>query len=88
MAIQCVKISAHTGQGVDDLLEAISLQAEILELKASASGSALGTVIESSLDKGRGPVATVLIQNGQLSKKRLCISGQGIWKGESYVQRG
>ena len=65
----CVKISAHTGQGVDDLLEAISLQAEILELKASSAGPAMGTVIESSLDKGRGPVATVLIQNGKLSKK-------------------
>ena len=65
----CVKISAHTGQGVDDLLEAISLQAEILELKASPTGPAIGTVIESSLDKGRGPVATVLIQNGKLSKK-------------------
>ena len=63
----CVKISAHTGQGVDDLLEAISLQAEILELKASSAGPAMGTVIESSLDKGRGPVATVLIQNGKLT---------------------
>ena len=72
----CVKISAHTGQGVDDLLEAISLQAEILELKASPTGTALGTVIESSLDKGRGPVATVLIQNGKLSKKDYILVGK------------
>ena len=72
----CVKISAHTGQGVDDLLEAISLQAEILELKASSAGPAMGTVIESSLDKGRGPVATVLIQNGKLSKKDYILVGK------------
>ncbi len=72
----CVKISAHTGQGIDDLLEAISLQAEILELKASSTGPAIGTVIESSLDKGRGPVATVLIQNGQLSKKDYILVGK------------
>ena len=72
----CVKISAHTGQGVDDLLEAISLQAEILELKASPTGPAIGTVIESSLDKGRGPVATVLIQNGKLSKKDYILVGK------------
>ena len=72
----CVKISAHTGQGVDDLLEAIALQAEILELKASSAGPAMGTVIESSLDKGRGPVATVLIQNGKLSKKDYILVGK------------
>ena len=64
----CVKISALNGQGIDEL-DAISLQAEIMELKASSTGSATGTVVESSLDKGRGPVATVLVQNGLLSKK-------------------
>ena len=72
----CVKISALNGQGIDELLDAISLQAEILELKASSSGPATGTVIESSLDKGRGPVATVLVQNGQLSKKDFVLVGK------------
>jgi len=66
--VQMVEISAKTGLGIDDLLDAISLQAEVLELKAVAEGRASGVVIESSLDKGRGPVATVLVQQGQLKK--------------------
>ena len=72
----CIKVSAVTGEGIDHLLEAITLQSEILELKASAKGAALGTVVESSLDKGRGPVATVLIQSGILNKKDYILVGK------------
>jgi translation initiation factor IF-2 len=63
---QFIEVSALTGQGVPELLEAVLLQAEILELKAVVDGPAKGVVIESSLDKGRGAVATVLVQNGTL----------------------
>ncbi|MEA5666562.1 translation initiation factor IF-2 [Stenotrophomonas sp. MH1] len=72
---QMVEISAKTGQGIDDLLDAISIQAELLELKAVAEGRAAGVVIESSLDKGRGPVATVLVQQGQLKKGDYLVCG-------------
>ena len=71
-----VNVSALTGQGVDDLLEAISLQAEILELTAVEQGPATGIVIESSLDKGRGPVATILVQQGRLSKGDMLLTGE------------
>ncbi|MGB3393370.1 MAG: translation initiation factor IF-2 [Stenotrophomonas sp.] len=73
--IQMVEISAKTGLGIDDLLDAISLQAEVLELKAVAEGRASGVVIESALDKGRGPVATVLVQQGQLKKGDYLVCG-------------
>ncbi|MGY0503948.1 translation initiation factor IF-2 [Luteimonas sp. e5] len=72
---QMVEISAKTGQGIDDLLDAILLQAELLELTAVAEGRASGTVIESSLDKGRGPVATVLVQQGQLQRGDYLVCG-------------
>jgi translation initiation factor IF-2 len=72
---QMVEISAKTGQGVDDLLDAISIQAEVLELKAVVDGRATGVVIESSLDKGRGPVATVLVQQGTLKKGDYLVCG-------------
>ncbi len=72
---QMVEISAKTGQNFDGLLDAISLQAEVLELKAVADGRASGTVIESALDKGRGPVATVLVQQGQLRKGDYLVCG-------------
>ncbi|MDG6349064.1 translation initiation factor IF-2, partial [Luteimonas sp. 8-5] len=72
---QMVELSAKTGQGVDNLLDAISLQAEVLELKAVHEGRASGVVIESSLDKGRGPVATVLVQQGTLSKGDFLVCG-------------
>ena len=72
---QFVELSAKTGQGVDALLDAISLQAEVLELKAVPTGRASGTVIESALDKGRGPVATVLVQQGQLKKGDYLVCG-------------
>jgi translation initiation factor IF-2 len=72
---QMVELSAKTGQGVDNLLDAISLQAEVLELKAVQEGRASGVVIESSLDKGRGPVATVLVQQGTLQKGDYLVCG-------------
>ena len=73
--VQMVEISAKTGLGIDDLLDAISLQAEVLELKAVTEGRASGVVIESSLDKGRGPVATVLVQAGTLKKGDYLVCG-------------
>jgi len=72
---QMVELSAKTGVGVDDLLDAISLQAELLELKAVPDGNASGVVIESALDKGRGPVATVLVQQGLLKKGDYLVCG-------------
>jgi translation initiation factor IF-2 len=72
---QFVPLSALTGDGVDALLDAISLQAEVLELTAVADGRAQGVVIESSLDKGRGPVATVLVQGGLLKKGDYVVCG-------------
>lgn len=72
---QMIEISAKTGQGIDDLLDAISIQAELLELKAVVDGRASGVVIESSLDKGRGPVATVLVQQGTLKKGDYLVCG-------------
>ena len=70
-----VPLSAKTGDGVDALLDAISIQAEIMELKAVADGRASGVVIESSLDRGRGPVATVLVQQGTLKKGDFVVCG-------------
>jgi translation initiation factor IF-2 len=70
-----VNISAKTGLGIEDLLDAILLQAEVLELKALTDGAAKGVVIESRLDKGRGPVATVLVQNGTLRKGDILLAG-------------
>ncbi|PPI88610.1 translation initiation factor IF-2 [Candidatus Pantoea edessiphila] len=70
-----VNISSKTGVGVDDLLKAILLQAEMLELKAVNKGMARGIVIESSLDKGRGPVATILVKEGQLNQGDIVLCG-------------
>jgi translation initiation factor IF-2 len=68
-------VSAKTGQGVDELLDAVLLQAELLELTAVHDCPATGIVVESSLDKGRGPVATILVQNGVLKKGDLLLTG-------------
>ncbi len=68
-------VSAKSGAGVDDLLDQILVQAEVLELKSPVDGPAKGVVIESRLDKGRGPVATVLVQNGTLRKGDVILSG-------------
>jgi translation initiation factor IF-2 len=73
--VQFIPVSAKTGAGVEDLLDAISVQAEVMELKAVADGRASGVVIESSLDRGRGPVATVLVQQGTLKKGDFIVCG-------------
>jgi translation initiation factor IF-2 len=70
-----VPVSAKTGQGVDDLLEQVLLQAEVLELKAPVDAAAKGLVIEAQLDKGRGPVATVLVQSGTLKTGDVVLAG-------------
>jgi len=71
-----VDVSAKTGQGIDKLLEAVLLQAEVLELKAPHDGPAAGLVVEARLDKGRGPVATVLVQRGTLKRGDVVLAGR------------
>ncbi|MCF6355801.1 MAG: translation initiation factor IF-2 [Candidatus Polarisedimenticolaceae bacterium] len=71
-----VNVSAKTGEGIDDLLDAISLQSEVLELEAVVEGPARGVIVESRLDRGRGPVATVLVQSGTLNRGDILVSGQ------------
>ena len=94
--VQDVEVSAKTGQGLDKLLEAIALQAEILELRANPKRAASGAVIEAKLDVGRGPVATVLVQNGTLKKGDIFVVGEQ-WgkvralindKGETVAEAG
>src|SRR5205085_11236853 len=70
-----VPVSAKTGEGVDGLLERLLLQAEVLELKAPVDAPARGVVIEARLDKGRGPVATVLVQAGTLNRGDIVLTG-------------
>ena len=72
------EVSARTGQGIDDLLEMVALSAEMRELKANPNRAARGTVIEARLDKGRGPVATVLVQNGTLKSGDVVIAGTAV----------
>jgi translation initiation factor IF-2 len=72
---QFIPVSARTGEGIDNLLDAILLQAEVLELKAPKDAPAKGIVIESRLDKGRGPVATVLVQSGTLKRGDIVLAG-------------
>ncbi len=76
--IPCVNVSAKKNIGIDDLLEMVSLTAEIKELKANPNRQAKGTVIESKLDKGRGPVATVLVQNGTLKSGDIIVAGTAV----------
>jgi translation initiation factor IF-2 len=73
--VPIVPVSAKTGQGIDDLLENVLLQAEVLELKAVREGAAKGLVIEARLDKGRGAVATVLVQSGTLQRGDIVLAG-------------
>ena len=73
---QFVNVSAHTGEGVDALLDSLLLQAEVMDLKAVAEGPAKGLVIESSLEKGRGAVATLLVQSGTLKQGDMIIAGE------------
>ncbi|MBA4142901.1 MAG: translation initiation factor IF-2 [Nitrosospira sp.] len=70
-----VEVSAKTGGGIDELLESVLLQAEVLELRASRDAPAKGIVIESRLDKGRGPVATILVQSGTLNRGDILLAG-------------
>ncbi len=70
-----IEVSAKTGQGINTLLEGILLQAEVLELKAAKDGPAKGIVIESRIDKGRGPVATILVQSGTLKRGDILLAG-------------
>ncbi len=72
---QCAEVSAKSGQGMDKILDSILLEAEILELKANPNRTARGIIIESKLDKGKGPVATVLVQTGTLAVGDLFIAG-------------
>ena len=74
----CVPVSAKTGQGIDDLLENVLLVAEMQELKANSARRAKGTVVEARLDKGRGPIATVLVQNGTLHTGDVIIAGTAV----------
>ncbi len=94
--VQDVEVSAKTGKGLDTLLEAIALQAEILELKANPKRAAQGAVIEAKLDVGRGPIATVLVSNGTLRKGDIFVVGEQ-WgkvralvndKGETVAEAG
>ncbi len=71
-----VQVSAKTGDGIDELLETILLQAEVLELKAVVDAPARGVIVESSLDKGRGAIATVLIQSGTMKQGDILVTGQ------------
>ncbi len=70
-----VEVSAHTGQGIDKLLETLALQAEVLELRANPAKPATGVVIEAELDRGRGPVATILVQDGTLNRGDVILAG-------------
>ena len=74
--VQFINVSAHTGEGIDNLLDAVLLQAELLELKAAKNIPAKGNVVESRLDKGRGAIATVLIRNGTLKQGDILLAGQ------------
>jgi translation initiation factor IF-2 len=83
--VQDVEVSAVTGQGLDQLLEAIALQSEILELKANPDRAAQGAVIEAQLDVGRGPVATVLVQNGTLRQGDIFVVGEQYGKVRALI---
>ncbi|KIN62778.1 Translation initiation factor IF-2 [Sulfitobacter noctilucicola] len=83
--VQDVEVSATTGQGLDQLLEAIALQAELLELKANPDRAAVGAVIEAQLDVGRGPVATVLVQNGTLRQGDIFVVGEQYGKVRALI---
>ena len=81
----CVPVSAHTKMGIDDLLESVLLVAEVKELRANPARRAKGIVIESKLDKGRGPVATVLVQNGTLHQGDYVIVGNAVGRVRAMI---
>ena len=76
--VACIPVSAVTGMGIQDLLERIALEAEVMELKANPNRRAKGAVVEARLDKGQGPVATLLVQNGTLHKGDCLIAGTAV----------
>jgi len=80
-----VQVSAKTGQGIDNLLEQVLLQAEVLELKAPAEAAAQGVVVEARLDKGRGPVATVLVQTGTLKRGDIVLAGSSFGRVRAMI---
>ncbi|TNC80575.1 MAG: translation initiation factor IF-2 [Oleiphilus sp.] len=86
--VQFIPVSAHTGEGIDALLDAVLLQSEILELKAVKDVPAKGVVVESSLDKGRGAVATVLVQNGTLRQGDMVIAGMHYGRVRAMLDEG
>ena len=94
--VACIPVSAMTGMGISDLLERIALEAEVMELKANPNRRAKGAVVEARLDKGQGPVATLLIQNGTLHKGDCVIAGTAVGrvrtmrndKGQDLTQAG
>ena len=81
----CVPVSAVTGQGINDLLESVLLVAEVKELKANPAKRAKGLIIESRLDKGRGPIATVLVQNGTLHSGDIVIAGTAVGRVRAMI---
>ena len=76
--VACIPVSAVTGMGIQDLLERIALEAEVMELKANPNRRAKGAVVEARLDKGQGPVATLLVQNGTLHRGDCLIAGTAV----------
>ena len=74
--VMMIPVSAHSGQGVDELLESVAMQSELLELKARPEGNASGTVVEARLDKGRGAVCTILVQHGELKYGDIVLVGR------------
>ena len=80
-----ISVSAKTGQGIDDLLENVLLQAEVLELKAPVEAPAKGLVVEARIDKGRGPVATVLVQSGTLTKGDIILAGSAFGRVRAMI---
>lgn len=82
---QYVHVSAHTGEGIDNLLESIQLQAEIMDLRETPNGAAEGVVIESKVETGRGPVATILVQKGTLNKGDAIVVGETFGRARSLM---
>ena len=83
--VMCVPVSAKTREGLDDLLEGIILMADVMELRANPDRAAKGTVIEARLDKGRGPIATVLVQNGTLHVGDIIVAGTSVGRVRAMI---
>ena len=83
--VACIPVSALTGMGINDLLERIALEAEVMELKANPNRRAKGAVVEARLDKGQGPIATILVQNGTLKQGDIIIAGTAVGRVRAMV---